>query len=400
MSQPQLRLAAPAVFDTVRGFFANGALTPGERLDGTVPAEVAKALRELGIVDGKGVAQWDIALVDGFLLAYSGDAPPAEESLTQLIPTTFDRVLVLKAGAGHTALAASRRTGSVVAVESSPRLRQMLEFHLRLNGISNVTVRPGAEERVRYPMILAANLEQESLEATLRPAGGGEKRQIRMLNKAVSYLGPGGRLLANVTVSLRAAEKMETQVREWLPAAAQCGLVLYETRAWTTVDFAIAMLRGSAASGVTLEDCLDKLEKADSKSVADGVMMVHDSGTPYFGHSKLAHPIDAGAIQRSWRWGEDEDLILSPRLGANWRIREPFRMEGGTFQAQRESMVTDAPFEAEFPFPPWLKTLLTLVDGQRTLEEIVDSLGQHGVSRADALFGLKRLGNLEVIRVD
>ncbi|MBL8222440.1 MAG: hypothetical protein JNL62_24595 [Bryobacterales bacterium] len=110
--------------------------------------------------------------------------------------------------------------------------------------------------------------------------------------------------------------------------------------------------------------------------------------------------MDAGAIQRNWLWGAGGDLLLRPRLGTNWRIREPFRMDGATFSAQRESMVTEAPFEAEFPFPPWLKTLLSLVDGQRTLEEIVVSLGQHGVSRGDAVFGLQRLGSLEVIRVD
>lgn len=399
MSQPQLCLATPAVFDVVRGFCANTELKPGERLDGSAPADVAKALRELGILDGKGVTQWGIAPVDGFLMAYSTDAPTSEERLARLIPATFDRVLVLKAGTGHTALAASRRAGTVVAVESSPRLRQMLEFHLRLNGVPNVVVRPGAEEKVRFPMILA-DVEQESLEATLRPVGGGEKPQIRTLNKALHYLEPEGRLLANVTVSLRAAEKLDVQVREWLPATAQCGVVLYETRERTTVDFAVALLRASAGTGLTLEDFLDKLEKADSKSVTDGVLMVHDCGEPSFRHFKLAHPMDAGAIHRNWLWGVDGDLRFRPRLGTNWRIREPFRMEGPAFGAQRESMVTEAPFEAEFPFPPWLKTLLSLVDGQRTLEEIVVSLGQHGVSRGDAVFGLQRLGSLEVIRVD
>lgn len=75
-------------------------------------------------------------------------------------------------------------------------------------------------------------------------------------------------------------------------------------------------------------------------------------------------------------------------------------MVNGVLSAQRESLVTDAPFEAEFPFPHWLKTLLPLVDGQRTLQEIVGALEQEGVSRADAMFGLEKLGSFEVIRVD
>ena len=70
--------------------------------------------------------------------------------------------------------------------------------------------------------------------------------------------------------------------------------------------------------------------------------------------------------------------------------------EGG-FTSGTAALVIARPFAVEFPFPEWLRVMLTLVDGQRTVGEIVPLMKEHGVNAENALFGLKLLWGHEVI---
>jgi hypothetical protein len=401
MSQPQLRQGSQAAFQAVRAYFAATPLARGE----LVPVEIARELAELGIADRGRMAQWGIAQRHGFLLLHDRETPQ-EELLPSLISDDrIDRILVYKAGQGYTALAASRCADFVVAVESSPRLRQMLEFHLRLNGIDNVIVRPGVEDRARYSLILIPNLEQESIEATLKPAGGGEKSAMRTVNRAIPHLESGGTLLAAVTVSWRDSVQPDAQVREWFPAAEGCSVSLFTLEEHSPAEFAIAMLRRANPLAGTLEECYALLSEADSTGVADAVLLIHRpaTGEGRVAVRTLSHPLDAAAIQRSIRRERMEHsafLSARPRLGTNWKLRESFQMRDGKFVSGREALQVDAPWKAEFPFPMWLKTMLPLVNGERTVSEIANILREGGVKEADALFGLSLLASYEVILVD
>ncbi|MBL8174616.1 MAG: hypothetical protein JNK48_08100 [Bryobacterales bacterium] len=396
MKPTPLRRAAQGVFDTARAFLATKELKPGEAIPDGTPGAARQALRELGIIDGGGVAQWGIALREGDLLAYSAGAP-LEEARAIPIPETAESILVLKAGAGQTALAASRRAREVVAVEPSPRLRELLEFHLRLNGVLNVTVRPGVADGARYELIVIPNVEQESLEATLKVAGSGEKPQIRTVEKAMPHLAENGVLIAAAHVCWSAEGKAESQVRRWFSAASHCAVALYETRKFSTVELAVAQLRGQQAA-MTLEDCWGRLADADAESASRGVLMVRRAAAPSFQRFRMADPADVEAMERSFAWTGGVDLLsLRPRLGAHWRIRSPWRMREGQFQAGIESIVTERPFVADFPFPLWVKALLLLVDGECTVREMVATLEPAGVSREKVLHGLRLLGSYEVI---
>ena len=69
MSQTPLRLASQSAFDTVREFFLHSdPLVLSQPLSANLPAAVETALRETGLVDRQGIAQWGLSTIDGFLV--------------------------------------------------------------------------------------------------------------------------------------------------------------------------------------------------------------------------------------------------------------------------------------------------------------------------------------------
>ncbi|MBS1825253.1 MAG: methyltransferase [Acidobacteria bacterium] len=327
-----------------------------------------------------------------------------DEPLSRWIPDKeHERILVMKAGVDDTVFAASKRAKTVVAVETSPRLRQALEAQLRQRGITNVQVKAGLEDGARFELVLVPNMQREMLEATLKPAGG-EKRLARTLNRAVGYLAPKGKLVTGGTICWHAGEKIEAQVRDLIPAGRSCGIHLYQLRERSTVEFAVEMSRGPNPMAATLEECIRMLAKADSRSVDDVVIMISPVEVPLVVRA-MAPPLDTEASHRSFDWecarqaeGFDAGFAkVRPRLGEKWRIRETHEMWNGEFTGGTKALVIEHPFAVEFPFPAWLEVMLPLADGQRTVTEIVSTMGEHGVSAANTLFGLQLLWGYEVI---
>lgn len=413
MSQTLLRLASQSAFDTVREFFRHSdPLVLSQPLPANLPAAVESALRETGLVDRQGIAQWGLSTIDGFLLLHDAAPPPIDDPTALLPPSRVDRILVWKAGAGHTALAASRHADFVIAVESSPRLRQLLEFQLRLNGLANVIIRPGVEDRSRFPWIAVPNVQQEAMEATLDAAGARAKSHIRTLTKAIHHLEPGGTLLAKLTVSIRSGVSVDKQMRDWVLGADDCHFALFQTRERSTVEFAVAMLRSPTPPAQTLEACLDLLAQADAARALDAVLALQkptQTQPPYSVFRVPANPADIAAMHRFLHWqqrceapGSEEALLAArPRLQNNWKVLQRYQPQDGAFTAGRESLLVDAPFQSEFPFPPWLKSLLLLIDGVRTCQEIFAALhAAENVKQKDFFYAMKLLGGYEVILVD
>ena len=146
------------------------------------------------------------------------------------------------------------------------------------------------------------------------------------------------------------------------------------------------------------------LMQADARTVEDVVIVL----SPLEGSlvvRAMAAPFDAAAAHRSFDWecerhveGFDAGFAnKSLRLGEKWRIRETHEMWKGEFTGGTRALVIEHPFAAEFPFPAWLEVMLPLVDGQRTVAEIVSLMEGHEVSAANALFGLNLMWSYEVI---
>ncbi|MFN7939281.1 MAG: methyltransferase [Bryobacteraceae bacterium] len=387
--------AGPVVLDVL-----GGAAAPGEAvLECMAMCIGLGALRERGA----GEEQKKERLEHGHRNRQRQVEPIEEDPMSGWIPGgEHERVLVLRAGTGGTVLAASKRAKTVIAVEPSPRLRQTLESQLRQQGITNVVVKPGVEDGAKFELVLLPNVEREMLEATL--VTGGEKRFARTLSRALEYLAAKGKLVTAGTICWHAQEKMDAQVRALLPARRNYGVHLYQLRERPAVEFAVDMLRGPQPMAGTLEECVRMLMEADARSVDDVVMMLSPVEIPLVVRL-MGRAMDAEAAHRSFDWecarhGEGFDAkfaLVRPRLGEKWRIRETHELWEGEFTAGTKALVTANPFAAEFPFPAWLEVMLPLVDGERTVGQIVELMEEHAVSAANALFGLHLLWSYEVI---
>lgn len=338
----------------------------------------------------------------------------ALEALTaQLLPPDCcERILVLKAGSGSsTVLAASRQADFVVAVEPSPRLCEQLMAQCKQHGIENVIIRPGVEDRLRYPRIVIPWLEDEGIEASLQPRRPGTKSHIRLVTKALNHLAPGGRLYTGITAAFHSQTREAKQIFEWIPAAEAHDCALFEIRELSTVEFAIAQVRRGNPLATTLDQWMALLDQSGSRRIVNAFLVLQKSENPPFcflQHEVLPDPPDLPAVHRNLDWWtscqrEEFDHVLlasRPMLTTNWCIRQTYAVEDGQLVGGRQSLATKAPFQTDHPFPPWLPQMLERIDGQRSASEIFAFLEQSQlVRRHDFLYAMKLLGSHEVIRV-
>jgi SAM-dependent methyltransferase len=323
--------------------------------------------------------------------------------LSSLPATPCDSFLELCAGTGIAALQASRYARRTWAADITERSTSFARFNAALNGIENCTAVQGdlyaPVTGRRFERIVAHPPYMPSLEQKYIFRDGGEDgEQItrRIIAGLPTHLDPGGRFYCTCMLTDRTGARAEDRIRAMLGQGADefdVVVVVLQTFQPTEYYFRLAL-----AGRATLDEVARRHEifaRLDVEQLVYCSMVVqrHATARRPFTCRRQAGP-EPGVEEVEWlmRWegaaaGSDPtDRLLAarPRASPRARMRLLHGMRGGGWVVEECVLTTSVPFALEAKCPPWVATLMTRADGERTTLDHLDFLKRSGVVPRDA----------------
>lgn len=404
--------------ELIARMFVVGDACDGAIVEKLVPAEIAQALSELGML-----APWEshpeklcasaaLYPVGGVLIAsdrwnhpdrapfhsfdeivYPAIAPNTRKFLGLLPAEPCQRLLDLCSGTGVAALIAARRYARHAwAADLTERCTAFTEFNRRLNGLENVTVvRGDLYEPVRgiqFDRIVAHPPYMPTLQsAEIYYDGGqdGEHITSRIVAQAPEFLAPGGCVYCLTMGSDREGEVFEQRIRRWLGAASErCNVALVARRFVNPSQFALSSAL-QAQGGTPQADRWKALfEQQRIRSLVYGLIVLEqhaaDSQRAAF---TARRAIGEQSTLRETEWllhweaaAKDATMLARllesrPRASERFELRVTHRIVEGDLVPAAFQLAIEYPFSLECAVPPWTGYLLAACDGSRTGGELL-----------------------------
>lgn len=330
---------------------------------------------------------------------FSAITAQTEEFLAMLPRTPCPAFLELCAGAGAAALqAAARFAVHAWAFDVSERACHFAEFGKRLNGLENVTVRPGdlyapaghrTFDRIAAHPPYVPSLRSEQL---FRDGGeDGERLTKRIVEGLPSHLHPGGWFYCLCLLAQIPGQESADRVRQWLrEGEGEFDLMLVVRRTAEPARLILDNWPQRFAQAGDLERWWHVLRRRRIESFAYVTVLLHR-------HAGPARPVtvvreagddwsieDAHAVLRFERTvtdcGASAALESAPLEAApGVRMETAQTLEAGQWPAPRVTYHVPAPFRCQREGDAWLGAVLSRANGTVTARELYAAAAPGGV---------------------
>ncbi len=305
------------------------------------------------------------------------------------------RALDLGTGSGTQALLASGHVEHVVATDISERAAWFARVNAQLNERANIEVRVGdGFDPVRgetFDLVVANPpfVVSPDRAFTFRDAGGSADAISRdVVREAAHHLGPGGVASILVNWIVRDGDEDTGPPRAWV-AELPCDSIIIHHDTLDPLRYANQWLMESSASapaayGRVLARWLRYYERIGARSIASGAIVMRRTGGPSRVRvEKMTAVAEEGGPQLErilsglGRFsGPDDPALLDarPALAGDHRVDQHLTFSDGAYQAHPVTLrlAHSAGIVAEVPAD--LLEAVFLIDGERSLGEIIDHL--------------------------
>jgi methylase of polypeptide subunit release factors len=319
---------------------------------------------------------------------------PSTLMLLNLTPTRpVGAVLDVGAGSGIQALAAARHAERVVAVDVNPRALAFTTFNAKLNGCGNIDCRHGSLfEPVpgeRFDLVLSNPPFVISPDEALafRDSGlQGDTISREIVLSAAAHLEEGGRAIVLVSWGLAREQPWEEPLRAWVESTG-CDALLLHYASHDPLRHAASwnepLARDALAYGDAIDRWLEYFGTLGIEIVAYGAVVLRrrsgsnwirceDLGGASFGPS--GDEVDRLLRTQDWLGVlPDDDALLEERLRLveRHRLEQTLRCRDGAFAVADATLTLEQGLPFRAAVDGVSATLLTRLDGTRTLREAV-----------------------------
>ena len=321
------------------------------------------------------------------------------EYLSILPATPCGSLLEVGTGSGAAALLAADYADQVVATDISPRCLAFAEFNRVLNGVENVRiVESDAYEGlgdatfdriIAHPPYVPWTGDQE----IYRHGGAdGEAVLRKLVQDLPRRLAPGGRCYISAMGADTAAAPLETRLREMLgDSSSEFDVVLVEREILKPIQFILPWTEGEE---MTFEEAWSLheafRERGIRRLVRCSIVMVHGGAGKTLrmkaGEATQSSDIEAALEVAPKRWLDWSEIReLRPTLRPDVRLESKAFLDGGEWRAGVRVLESPGPFAFRTDCPQWAVEALPLLDGSRSIEEVVGRTVD--ADEAEALFG-------------
>ena len=315
-----------------------------------------------------------------------------------------EAALDLGTGSGIAALlAASRYAKRAWGSDITARATQFAEFNRRLNSISNAEFVEGD----MYAPVEGLSFDRIVTHPPYVPAastkliyrdGGDDGEQIlrRAIEGLPQFLRPGGRFYAVVMAADCEGETLEERIRKWLGASQdQFDLVLIAHSLRDPATF-LSNFAGKSVLSEEEQRYREELWKrrkvqflfygrillrrrAEERPVITARVLRGKGMTMQHVEWLLEWEIAArNPAKLGWLLG------LRPAISPASRLLIVHDVVDGRFQPTGAALQCPGPFESECQMEPWVASVVSECDGQRTLQDHFEQARQNGFLAADA----------------
>jgi SAM-dependent methyltransferase len=303
-------------------------------------------------------------------------------------------VLDIGTGSGVQALLASWHAGLVAATDVNPRALAFARFNARLNHVTNVEFLEGPwYEPVagrQFDLVVANPPFVVSPDADYLfrdDAEPGDAVSRRLVEATPAHLVAGG--LAEIMVSwvYDPDDSWSQPVRDWV-AGRSCDAWLLHSGSRSSSSYAVEWNQHLAADppaqAAAVERWLRWFESQEVRALAYGLILLHrHAGATWFRADEIPDVPEepaGGQLERALaahhrlsQLGDLEELLdLCPVATPRHRLEQILRPGGGRYEVEAARIRLDEPLPFTAEVDVYGATLLTFLDGSRTLRQAVD----------------------------
>jgi SAM-dependent methyltransferase len=308
-------------------------------------------------------------------------------------------VLDLCSGTGVAALLLAGKCEHAYAADITERSKQFALFNRRMNGVQNLSVMIGD----LYEPAAGLAFDRIAVHPPYQPvyrhqqifnSGGRDGEQItrRVVESAYAHLRPGGRLYCVAQITAR-HEPVDQRVRQWLAAqnAHDCDVGFYITKRHEIELFAAKATLNAKGTPLDFREWMLEFARLGVRSLDYGLLIVERHAAPrepFTIGRKTPEAWDPADFEASFAWEVDkrspdfEARLWSCRLhttaGAKLEVEHAL-VESG-WQLKHYRIIESGPFDVKIEASQGLAHLLSLMDGQRTVEQCFRELSETGAS--------------------
>jgi len=323
-------------------------------------------------------------------IVYPAIVPNTELFLDYIPRTPCDALLDLCSGTGIAALVAAKSGARHAwAFDLTPRCTHFAEFNRRLNAVSNMTPAAGDLYQPAGDLTFDRIVSHPPYLPVYRPhfvfdSGGQDGEQVvkRMVEDLPRYLRPGGRFYA-LTMGSDRSQPFEMRLRQWLgQSQGDFDVTFLVRRAISPREYSadtVVLHKGSAED---IAGWRELFKQWGVRSMAYGIVVIQRraSNRQVFTVRRESGE-NTGPAELEWLvdWataGLDASMVLT--LKPNTREKVTLRIDHlfteNDWHPASYRVASDYPFNEDMRAEPWTAHMLTLADGSRTVQELLDRL--------------------------
>jgi hypothetical protein len=221
----------------------------------------------------------------------------------------------------------------------------------------------------------------------------GEQISRRCIEESYAHLNPGGRLYCVAQITAR-HEPVDQRVRQWLSdkGAADCDVGFYITKRHEIELFAA---KATLNTGGTQRDYLEWMRQfalLGVRSLDYGLLIVERHAAPrepFTISRKTPEVWNPADFESSFAWEVDrrsnpdfESRLWNRRLVtiSGTRMEVEHTLAEGSWQLGNYRIIQNGPFDVKIQASQGLAHLLALMDGERTVEQCFEEIGNAGAA--------------------
>lgn len=322
-----------------------------------------------------------------------GVSPPARVLAWLTVRKPVERALDVGTGNGQQALLAARHAGHVTGVDINPRALRFARFNAVLNDVDELDLREGdlfaPVEGERFGLIVCnpPYVISPETEIVYRDGGlHGDSFSERIVRELPAHLEAGG--LGHVLVSwLHPLEgDWRSPVEEWV-AGSGCDAILLRYAVHEPLDYAAAWNRPYRTNpelyGAAIARWSAYFEELGVEAISWGALILRrrDGDNWFFPYSSTTDRI-TGASEQVLRLCAAQDYLAGTSNGQlaqavlelvpEHHVEQSLRLGGGGALVERNVLRLDQGLRFEVSIDQSTERLLSLLDGERRLEQLLE----------------------------